>query len=130
MVAFKDLTLLDIKHEALKKQVRFIRDNKNQFLAALIDPALPIHNNLSENDVRQYVMKRQISGATKSENGRKSRDVFISLKVTCRKCGIKFIDYLKDRLGKTGKIPEISQLIKNKLIQLGIADTLITGIKT
>jgi hypothetical protein len=130
MTAFKNLTSLDIKHEALKKQVRFIRDNKDQFLAALIDPALPIHNNLSENDVRQYVMKRQISGATKSENGKKSRDVFISLKITCRKCGVKFIDYLKDRLGKIGEIPEISQLIKNKIIQLGIADPLITGIKT
>ena len=130
MVAFKDLTLLDIKHEALKKQVRFIRDNKNQFLAALIDPTFPIHNNLSENDVRQYVMKRQISGATKSENGRLSRDIFLSLKITCRKCGVKFIDYLKDRFGKIGKIPQISQLIKNKLIQLGIADPLIIGGKT
>jgi hypothetical protein len=130
MTAFQNLTSLEIKHEALKKQVCFIRDNKNQFLAALIDPTLPIHNNLSENDVRQYVMKRQISGATKSENGRKSRDVFISLKVTCRKCGVKFIDYLKDRLGKLEKIPEISQLVKNKLIQLGIADPLVTGVKT
>jgi hypothetical protein len=130
LTVFKSLTSLDVKHEALKKQVDFIRNNKKQFLAALIDLALPIHNNLSENDARQYVMKRQISGATKSKNGRKSRDVFISLKVTCRKCGVKFIDYLKDRLGKLGKIPEISMLIKSKLVQLGITDPLITGAGT
>ena len=130
MTAFKNLTSLDIKHEALKKQVDFVKNNREQFLAALTDSVLPIHNNLCENDVRQYVMKREISGATKSENGKKSRDVFISLKVTCRKCGIKFSDYLKDRLGKLGKIPQMRQLIKNKLDQLGITYSFVTGVGT
>jgi hypothetical protein len=36
------------------------------------------------------VKKRKISGSTRSDAGRKSRDTFASLKKTCRKHGISF----------------------------------------
>jgi hypothetical protein len=55
---------------------------------------LPLHNNLSERDIREYVKKRKISGSTRSE----SRDTFASLKKTCRKHGVSFWHYLKARL--------------------------------
>jgi hypothetical protein len=44
-----------------------------------------LHNNLSEGDIREYVKRRKISGGTRSEDGRRCRDTFASLKKTCRK---------------------------------------------
>lgn len=112
---FKTLSLLSIQYEYLKDQVDFIVLNKKEFLMSLYDPVLPLHNNLCENDIRQYVMKRNISGETKSEDGKKARDIFLSIKTTCRKCGINFIDYLKNKLEKTNKFPSISSLVREAI---------------
>jgi hypothetical protein len=68
-------------------------------------------------EAREYVKKRKISGGTRSDAGRRSRDTFTSLKKTCRKLGISFWLFLKDRLEKTQLIPTLAQLIRNKSIQ-------------
>ncbi len=44
----------------------------------------------SEQDNREFVTKRKISGSTRSNEGRRCRDTFASLKKTCRKLGIRF----------------------------------------
>ncbi|TXL18829.1 transposase, partial [Methylococcaceae bacterium HT5] len=61
---------------------------------------------------RDYVKKRKISGSTRSDSGRKARDTFASLKKTCRKNGISFWDYLKNRLLGVGDIPPLSEVIR------------------
>ncbi len=55
--------------------------------------------NGSETDIRDYVKQRKVSGSTRSDEGRRCRDTFTSLKKTCRKLGISFWYYLMDRLG-------------------------------
>ncbi len=85
--------------------------NQHELLRVLDKPYLPLHNNLSERDIRDYVKKRKISGSTRSDTGRKARDTFASLKKTCRKNGISFWDYLKDRLLGTSDIPPLSDVI-------------------
>ena len=57
-------------------------------LLVLEYPWLPLHNNLSERQIREYVKRRKISGGTRSELGRKCRDTFASLKKTCKQHGI------------------------------------------
>jgi hypothetical protein len=79
-------------------------------------PDIPLHNNLSEGDVREYVKRRKISGGTRSENGRRGRDTFASLKKTCRKLGITFWDYLDDRIRHRGRIPVLSELIEARVL--------------
>ena len=86
--------------------------NKAQLLLVLDRPEVPLHNNLSENDIRDYVKRRKISSTTRSDKGRESRDCFLSLKKTCQKLGISFWDYLQDRLTHSGKIPRLSVLIR------------------
>ncbi|TXL02547.1 transposase, partial [Methylococcaceae bacterium CS3] len=54
----------------------------------------------------------KISGSTRSDSGRKARDTFASLKKTCRKNGISFWDYLKNRLLGVGDIPPLSEVIR------------------
>lgn len=69
-----------------------------ELLKVLDYPNLTRHNNLSENDVREYVPRRKISGSTRSPPGRQCRDTFTSLKKTCRKLTVSFWNYIKDHL--------------------------------
>jgi regulator of replication initiation timing len=85
--------------------------NKSELLLVLERPDLPLHNNLSEGDIREYVKRRKISGGTRSEEGRRGRDTFASLKKTCRKLGISFWSYLNDRLRGKQRIPALPVLI-------------------
>jgi len=94
-------------NQALKRLAR----NNKELLLVLERPDIPLHNNLSEGDIREYVIKRKISGSTRSENGRRCRDTFVSLKKTCRKQGISFWRFLSDRLGKQYLVPYLPDLL-------------------
>ena len=72
--------------------------NKAELLMVLDRPAIPLHTNGSENDIRCQVTKRKISGGTQSNAGRDCRDAFLGLLKTCAKLGITFWNYLGDRL--------------------------------
>lgn len=93
---------------ALKRMHR----NKGELLLVLERPDLPLHNNLSEGDIREYVKRRKISGGTRSDDGRRGRDTFASLKKTCRKLGISFWTYLNDRIRGDNLIPALPALIE------------------
>jgi hypothetical protein len=86
--------------------------NKEELLLVLKRPEIPLHNNLSENDIRDFVKKRKISASTRSELGRECRDTFLSLKKTCAKLGVSFWDYLLDRLSGRNQIPPLPILIQ------------------
>lgn len=100
--------------EVLDAALQRIAKNKEELLLVLDRPDVPLHNNLSERDIREYVKKRKISRGTRSEDGRRSRDTFTSLKKTCRKLGVSFWNYLHDRLSKSGKIVPLQDLIRRQ----------------
>ncbi len=85
---------------------------KEELLRVLDDPTLPLHNNLSESQIREHVKRRKISGGTRSEAGRQCRDTFASLKKTCRQHGLSFWDYLTDRINGTGSFPRLADVIE------------------
>ncbi len=87
--------------------------NKPELLLVLERPDIPLHNNASESDIREYAKRRKVSGGTQSDDGRKSRDTFTSLKKTCRKLGVSFWEYLNDRNSKQYSIPRLSTLMRN-----------------
>ncbi len=64
-----------------------LKRRKAELLKVLEKPELPLHNNASEQDIREFVKKRKISGSTRSEDGRRCRDTFASLKKTVTKIG-------------------------------------------
>ena len=105
---FKRRTCFASLNQALGRLYR----NKSELLLVLQRPELPLHNNTGESDIREYVKRRKVSGGTRSAAGQECRDTFTSLKKTCRKLGISFWDYLKDRLRCGGKIAALSDLIK------------------
>ena len=98
--------------EVLNAALRRLANNKEELLMVLNRPDIPLHNNLSERDIREYVKKRKISGSTRSDAGRRCRDTFASLKKTCRKLGLSFWDYLYDRVSKAATIPPLPDLIR------------------
>ena len=97
---------------ALQKGLDKLKAYKNEMLVVLEHPQVPLHNNQSERDIREFVKKRKISGSTRSENGRKARDTFASLKKTCRKLNISFWELLLDRLTCAQQIKYLPELIE------------------
>ena len=86
--------------------------NKAELLLVLKRPEIPLHNNTSETDAREYVTRRKVSGGTRHDRGRKARDTFTSLKKTCRKQEISFWQYLLDRISSAAQIPYLPHLIQ------------------
>ena len=91
-----------------------IHGKKEDLLLVLKHPEVPTHNNLSENDIRQFAKLRKISGSTRSEDGRRSRDTFLSLKTTCRKLAISFRKFLQDRIFGHNQIPRLGDIIRQR----------------
>ena len=102
---------------SLDLALKRIHKNKQELLLVLERPDIPLHNNLSENDIREYVKKRKISGSTRSDTGRQCRDTFTSLKKTCRKLGISFYKYLEDRILKKKQIQPLAEIMKIKVTE-------------
>ena len=109
---FEELCRTKTCYATLNQALKRLGNNQPELLRVLDKPWIPLHNNLSERDIRDYVKKRKISGSTLSEAGRQSRDKFASLKKTCRKHGISFWHYLRDRLSGAAQIPRLSELIR------------------
>jgi hypothetical protein len=115
---FDRLFLKETGWPELNAVLRRIHGKKPELLLVLDHPEIPLHNNLSENDIRQYVKKRKISAGTRSDAGRRCRDTFLSLKTTCRKLGITFWRYLRDRIQGLHNIPPLADLIRRKAAEL------------
>jgi hypothetical protein len=89
--------------------------NKSELLMVLDRPEIPLHTNGSENDIRCQVIRRKISGGTRSDAGRDCRDAFLGLAKTCAKLGISFWDYLGTRLAvaENPAVPYLPELVGN-----------------
>jgi len=102
-------------YQTLNQTLKRIHANKTELLLVLDRPEIPLHTNGSETDIRDYVKKRKVSGGTRSDEGRRCRDTFASLKKTCRKLEISFWDYITDRLGVGSKsTPPLQDIITER----------------
>ena len=109
---FEALCATETTCEPLNHVLQGLQRNQAELLRVLERPDLPLHNNRSENDLRDMVKKRKISAGTRSEVGRQCRDTFASLKKTCRQHGLSFWEYLKDRVSGQNAIPSLGDLIR------------------
>jgi hypothetical protein len=111
---FDRLFLRRTGYADLNQALLKIHAKRDHLLLVLERPEIPLHNNLSENDIRQYVKKRKISAGTRSDLGLRCRDTFLSLKTTCRKLSVRFWSYLQDRIHGQNKIPHLGALIREQ----------------
>lgn len=114
---------LQAKVAKLEEEVRRLKElpKKPVIKPSTLEQPAPADSQLSsqpakpaEQDIREHAQRRKVSGTTRSDEGRKCRDKFLSLVKTCRKLGVSFQAYLKDRLRGEGKIPRLQELIHQK----------------
>jgi hypothetical protein len=110
---FDNLCKKVIRFKKFNTELEHIFTMKSELLKCLSNPLVPLHNNLSESDIREYVKRIKISSGTKSEDGRDAIDTFLSLKKTCQRHQISFWNYLEDRLQNIDKLPCLSEYIIN-----------------
>jgi hypothetical protein len=111
---FDDLVAQRTDYPSIDGVLKGMAVDRAKLLLVLERPEVPLHNNLSEGHIRDYVKKRKISGSTRSELGRRARDTFASLKKTCRRLGVNFWEYLQDRVRGLGQIPQLADQIRQK----------------
>lgn len=103
-----------LHHGSLNIVLKWFRTHKAELLRVLDYSQFPLHNNDAETDIREFVIRRKISGGTRSEAGRRARDTFVGLKKTCRKLGVSFWQYLLSRIRKDRQIPALPDVIRAK----------------
>lgn len=117
---FEEIFTQKTSYATLNAMLKRIHRNKSELLLVLDRPEVPLHTNGSETDIRDYVKKRKISGGTRSDDGRRCRDTFASLKKTCRKLGISFWQYLTARLGANEHvIAPLPDIVRNRVAAPG-----------
>ena len=113
-----------LHHDSLNIALKWFRTHKTELLRVLDYSQFPLHNNDAETDIREFVIRRKISGGTRSEAGRRARDTFVGLKKTCRKLGVSFWQYLLSRLRTDRQIPPLPDVIRAKVtaaLQVSVA---------
>ncbi|WP_199339124.1 MULTISPECIES: hypothetical protein [Nostoc] len=85
-----------------------------ELLNVLEHPELPLHNNPAELFARTMVQRRNISYATKTTEGTKSWDTFMSPVATTRQLGISFFEYVHERIYHRIIVPSFATIIRAK----------------
>lgn len=85
---FGQITSQTTEYDDLNRQLALSRRKKDRLLLFLDYPYLPIHNNQCEQDLRQFVIIRKISGETKSVRGDRSIARHLSVIQTAQKQGL------------------------------------------
>jgi transposase IS66 family protein len=111
---FDDIFQQKTSSPTLDHQLKKTHEKKKELLGVLKRPNSPLHNNRSETDARAAKIKLKVSGGTRSDTGRASRDIFLSLKQTCLKLGINFISFLQDRVRGLYNIPRLAEIIRKR----------------
>ena len=114
---FDALFLQKTSSALLNDRLALTYEKKDRLLLVLEIPSTPLHNNPCETDGRSGVVIKRVSGGTRSDDGKKARDTFLSLKQTARKLGINFCDYLFDRLSGLNEISRLADLIRAQAAQ-------------
>lgn len=68
-----------VDYDDLNIRLRLTQSKKKERLMVLDHPEVPLHNNLSENGIRPVVIKRKISGGTRTEDGTIARENYLSI---------------------------------------------------
>jgi len=117
---FDKLTSLSVHYSELQKQLNKLSRKRVELLAALDNPLLPLHNNLSENNIRKAVQCRDIRGSTHSIDGRLAKCIMLSIYSTCTKCFVSFWDFLLSKTSLREGMLGLDLIAKDRLLQLNI----------
>ncbi|MFQ5835675.1 MAG: hypothetical protein ACE5HR_07120 [bacterium] len=115
---FDQLFSTETGYYALDQRIAKTKSKKPSMLIVLDHPEIPLHNNSAELGARKRVRKRVVSYGTRTNEGTKVWDTFMSLSVTAKKLGINFYNYLYDRISGTFEMPNLADLIAQRAKEL------------
>lgn len=98
-------------YQALADRIALTKQKKEQLLLVLDFPEVPLDNNEAERALREYVIKRKISNGTRTAEGTRAWEIFLSLVDTCRKNSVNFYQYILDRIKKSFQLPSLASVI-------------------
>lgn len=110
----------------LDARMALTRKKKTELLAVLRHPEIPLHNNPAELAARRRVSKRKVSFGPQSEQGSRAWDTFMTLAATTAQLGIRFSEYLKDRITQAHQIPPLGDLITERARTLSLGNSWVT----
>lgn len=108
---FDELFSRTTGYDELDRRIDLTRQKKRELLLVLDFPEVPLDNNDAERALREYVIKRKISNGTRTDDGTKAWEVFLSLLDTCRKNDVNFYDYLCDRISKSYEMSSLASVV-------------------
>jgi hypothetical protein len=117
---FDTLFATQTGYSELDKRIAKTLAKKESLLLVLKHPELPLHNNPAELAARFRVRKRDISFGPRTEDGKNAWDTFMTLAATCKKLGISFYEYIRDRITKAKSIPPLAELIQKRAEELNL----------
>lgn len=118
---FDDIFQQNTSSPTLNHRLEKTYKKKEDLLRVLQRHETPLHNNSSESCARSAKIKLKISGGTRSDLGQKARDTFLSLKQTCLKLSINFMDFLRDRVHGLDEIPRLAIVIRQRAMAATLA---------
>ena len=101
---FDKIFIDETGYEELDKRILLTYAKKHELLTVLDYPEIPLHNNLSENGIREMVIKRKISGGVETKEGLAAWENNMSILATCKKLKVSFYDFMKDFFSKNYSI--------------------------
>jgi len=107
-------------YDTLDQRIAKTRAKKPSMLIVLDHPEIPLHNNPAELGARKRVRKRVVSFGTRTDDGTKAWDTFMSLSATAKKLGVNFYHYLSDRISGAFEITSMAELITQRAQQLNL----------
>ena len=118
---FDELFATVTGYEALDERIAKTQAKKRWLLMVLEHPEIPLHNNPAELGARKWVRKRKTSSGTRTEDGTKARDTFMTLVATAKKLDVSFYEYIYDRVSRAYTMPSLADLITEQAKQLPLA---------
>lgn len=104
-------------YTALDERIAKTTSKKDCLLMVLNHPEIPLHNNPAELGARLRVRKRDVSFGTRTEEGTKAWDSFMTLVATAKKLSISFYSYVYDQISGIYHMPSLADVIAEKAKQ-------------
>jgi hypothetical protein len=105
-------------YKALDDRIAKSKTKKTELLLVLKYPQLPLHNNNSELGARAEKRKQDVSLHTRSEEGTRAKDTFMTIVETSKKLCVSAYEYIFDRVSNKYELPNLSTLIDRKALAL------------
>lgn len=110
---FNELFVPDKTYAQLNICIKRTLKNKDQLLAVLEHPQLPIHNNLSELGARQKARKRDVSYHTMTSKGTAVQDAWMTIVHTAMKLGVNIYSHINQIVNNNVTTP-LADVIRHK----------------